>query len=141
MSMKKKGDFSKYGKRAKEVMYATATKQAKKLAEADMPQATQPSEKRNQTQQKQRLLQILQQKERAVRSGLTDISASYEPNGEIIDEKQSALDIVKASVGPGLMTGKTKKPKATAAQKAVAQKASADYIKKTSAYLQHSPRD
>ena len=141
MSMKKKGDFSKYGKRAKEVMYATATKQAKKLAEADMPQATQPSEKRNQTQQKQRLLQILQQKERAVRSGLTDISASYEPNGEIIDEKQSALDIVKASAGPGLMTGKTKKPKATAAQKAAAQKASADYIKKTSAHLQHSPRD
>ena len=30
MSMKKKGDFSKYGKRSKEVMYATATKLAKK---------------------------------------------------------------------------------------------------------------
>jgi hypothetical protein len=30
MSMKKKGDFSKYGDRAKEVMYATATKMAKK---------------------------------------------------------------------------------------------------------------
>ena len=36
MSMKKKGDFSKYGKRAKEVMYATATKQAKKVAEQAM---------------------------------------------------------------------------------------------------------
>jgi hypothetical protein len=31
-SMKKKGDFSKYGSRAKEVMYATATKIAKKKA-------------------------------------------------------------------------------------------------------------
>lgn len=31
-SMKKKGDFSKYGARAKEVMYATATKIAKKKA-------------------------------------------------------------------------------------------------------------
>ena len=31
-SMKKKGDFSKYGDRAKEVMYATATKIAKKKA-------------------------------------------------------------------------------------------------------------
>mgnify|MGYP006267017379 CR=1 FL=1 len=32
MSMKKKGDFSKYGKRAKEVMFATATKIAKEKA-------------------------------------------------------------------------------------------------------------
>jgi len=88
MSMKKKGDFSKYGERAKEVMYATATKQAKKLAEADMPQETQDTDKRAKTQQKQKLLQILQQKERAVRAGMTDISASYELDGEVLDERR-----------------------------------------------------
>jgi len=91
MSMKKKGDFFKYGKRAKEVMYATATKQAKKLAEADMPPPQQStissSEKRAQTQQKQKLLQILQQKERAVRTGMMDISASFEAEGEVLDER------------------------------------------------------
>jgi len=144
-SMKKSaGDFEKrYPGRGKEVMYATATKQAKKLAEED---AQDPAEKRIQKQQQQRMLQLLQQKQRAVRSGVTDISASYEANGEQLTEKQSALDIVRASVedkyGKGaLMTGKTKKPKATAAQKAAAQKASNAYVKKTSDYLHSSPRD
>jgi hypothetical protein len=139
-SMKKSaGDFEKrYPGRGKEVMYATATKQAKKLAEAE---SQDPAEKKVEKQQQQRMLQLLQQKQRAVRSGVTGISASYEPEGEVIGEKQSALDIVKAKAGPGLMTGPTKKPKATAAQKSAAQKASADYIKKTSDYLRHSPRD
>jgi len=144
-SMKKSaGDFEKrYPGRGKEVMYATATKQAKKLAEED---AQDPAEKRIQKQQQQRMLQLLQQKQRAVRSGVTDISASYEANGEQLTEKQSALDIVRASVedkyGKGaLMTGKTKKPKATAAQKSAAQKASDAYVKKTSDYLHSSPRD
>jgi len=95
MSMKKKGDFSKYGERAKEVMYATATKQAKKLAEADMPQETQDTDNRARTQQKQKLLQILQQKERAVRAGMTDISASYEAEGEVIDEAKQSFPFKK----------------------------------------------
>lgn len=56
-------------------------------------------------------------------------------------KKPSALDIVRANAGPGLMTGKTKKPKATKAQKAAAQKASDAYVKKTSDYLHSSPRD
>ena len=139
-SMKKSaGDFDKrYPGRGKEVMYATATKQAKKLAEEETQD---PAEKRIQKQQQQRMLQLLQQKQRAVRSGVTDISASYEANGEQLTEKQSALDIVRASVedkyGKGaLMTGKTKKPKASAAQKAAAQKASNAYVKKTSDYLE-----
>ena len=157
-SMKKSaGDFEKrYPGRGKEVMYATATKQAKKLAEAGMPpvldpqsqqaQADQANQKRLQTQRKQKLLQILQSKERAVRTGISDINASYEASGEVLGEKQSALDIVRSSVekkyGKGsVMTGKTEKPKATAAQKAAAQKASSDYIKKTSDHLRHSPRD
>lgn len=62
------------------------------------------------------------------------------------EKKKSALDIVRASVekqyGKGsIMTGKTKKPKATPAQKAAAQKASAAYQKRTSDYLHSSPRD
>jgi hypothetical protein len=144
-SMKKSaGDFEKrYPGRGKEVMYATATKQAKKLAEEETQD---PAEKKVEKQQQQRMLQLLQQKQRAVKSGVTGISASYEPEGEQIAEKQSALDIVRASVedkyGKGaLMTGKTKKPKATAAQKAAKEKASSAYIKKTSDYLQSSPRD
>ena len=90
MSMKKSAsDFEKrYPGRGKEVMYATATKQAKKLAEADMPQETQNTDKRAKTQQKQKLLQILQQKERAVRAGMTDINASYEVEGEVLDERR-----------------------------------------------------
>lgn len=157
-SMKKSaGDFEKrYPGRGKEVMYATATKQAKKLAEAGMPpvldpqsqqaQADQANQKRLQTQRKQKLLQILQSKERAVRTGISDINASYEASGEVLGEKQSALDLVRASVedkyGKGaLMTGKTKKPKLTAAQKAAKEKASSAYIKKTSDYLHSSPRD
>ncbi len=86
-SMKKSaGDFEKrYPGRGKEVMYATATKQAKKLAEED---AQDPAEKRIQKQQQQRMLQLLQQKQRAVRSGVTDISASYKAEGEVLDERR-----------------------------------------------------
>lgn len=157
-SMKKSaGDFEKrYPGRGKEVMYATATKQAKKLAEAGMPpvldpqsqqaQADQANQKRLQTQRKQKLLQILQSKERAVRTGISDINASYEASGEVLGEKQSALDIVRASVekkyGKGsVMTGPTKKPELTAAQKEARKKASDAYVKRTSDYLHSSPRD
>jgi hypothetical protein len=86
-SMKKSaGDFEKrYPGRGKEVMYATATKQAKKLAEAE---SQDPAEKKVEKQQQQRMLQLLQQKQRAVRSGVTGISASYEPEGEVIDERR-----------------------------------------------------
>ena len=86
-SMKKSaGDFEKrYPGRGKEVMYATATKQAKKLAEEETQD---PAEKKVEKQQQQRMLQLLQQKQRAVRSGVTGISASYEPEGEILDERR-----------------------------------------------------
>jgi hypothetical protein len=86
-SMKKSaGDFEKrYPGRGKEVMYATATKQAKKLAEEETQD---PAEKKVEKQQQQRMLQLLQQKQRAVRSGITGISASYEPEGEILDERR-----------------------------------------------------
>ena len=60
---------------------------------------------------------------------------------EVIGEEDKALEMVRASVGPGLMTGKTKKPKKTAAQRVAAQQASDNYQKKTSEYLHSSPRD
>jgi hypothetical protein len=160
MSMKKKGDFSKYGERAKEVMYATATKQAKKLAEADMPQETQGTDKRAKVQQKQKLLQILQQKERAVRAGMTDISASYEVEGEQLDERRreekgtprkprdKAFELISKSMGAGRMgvqpRGKKKVPgekkpstQITPAEKVKRRRDSAQRAQD----MMHSPRD
>jgi len=112
MSMKKSSsDFEKrYPGRGKEVMYATATKNAKKIAEADMPQETQDTNNRAKAQQKQKLLQILQQKERAVRAGMVDISASYEEEGEVIDEKTRYAK----ETGKSFRTGKTVTPGGTA---------------------------
>ena len=168
-SMKKSAsDFEKrYPGRGKEVMYATATKQAKKLAEADMPQQTQTSEKRAQTQQKQRLLQILQQKEKAVRAGITDISASYEVEGEVLDERRKedkvagtsrkprdkAFELVAKSMGAGRMgvqpRGKKKEPgkKPPAAGEYGGPKSPAQKVAQRRADAQraqdmmHSPRD
>lgn len=160
MSMKKKGDFSKYGERAKEVMYATATKQAKKLAEADMPQETQDTDKRAKTQQKQKLLQILQQKERAVRAGMTDISASYEVEGEQLDERRreekgtprkprdKAFELVSKSMGAGRMGVQPRgKKKVPGEKKPSTQVTPAEKVKRRRDSAQraqdamHSPRD
>ena len=103
--------------------------------------------KKTQQQQdrmRQQEVQILQRKLQALRSAPkgTDpsITAGYEPEGEIIDENE-ALKLVRASVGPGLMTGKTKKPNPTEAEKAEAEKMSLSHAKKTSQYLHSSPRD
>ena len=160
MSMKKKGDFSKYGERAKEVMYATATKQAKKLAEADMPQETQDTDKRAKAQQKQKLLQILQQKERAVRAGMTDISASYEVEGEQLDERRreekgtprkprdKAFELVSKSMGAGRMGVQPRgKKKVPGEKKPSTQVTPAEKVKRRRDSAQraqdamHSPRD
>ena len=160
MSMKKKGDFSKYGERAKEVMYTTATKQAKKLAEADMPQETQDTDKRAKAQQKQKLLQILQQKERAVRAGMTDISASYEVEGEQLDERRreekgtprkprdKAFELVSKSMGAGRMGVQPRgKKKVPGEKKPSTQVTPAEKVKRRRDSAQraqdamHSPRD
>jgi hypothetical protein len=160
MSMKKKGDFSKYGERAKEVMYATATKQAKKLAEADMPQETQDTDKRAKVQQKQKLLQILQQKERAVRAGMTDISASYEVEGEQLDERRreekgtprkprdKAFELISKSMGAGRMGVQPRgKKKVPGEKKPSTQITPAEKVKRRRDSAQraqdamHSPRD
>ncbi len=101
-SMKKSAsDFEKrYPGRGKEVMYATATKMAKKMAEqVSEPQSTTQSEtdsqkRKMQLQQdrmKQQEIQILQRKLQAMRSAPkgTDpsITAGYEPEGELVDER------------------------------------------------------
>jgi len=139
-SMKKSaGDFEKrYPGRGKEVMYATATKQAKKVAEAVADQAAlSPQELQKQKQKATLDTQIAmlrkQSLSKAEKPGIT--------KEEYLDEKQSALDIVKAKMGSALMTGPTKKPELTAAQKAARKKASDAYLKKTSDYLHSSPRD
>ena len=93
-SMKDKSEYfeKRYPGRGKKVMYATATKMAKKIAEQALdpqPKTQQPQHSSQQAQQnqqmqakktslerqnKQRTLQMLRQKERAVQLGLTDIS-------------------------------------------------------------------
>jgi hypothetical protein len=101
-SMKKSAsDFEKrYPGRGKEVMYATATKIAKKVAEqalemqpktsSEKPDQQQKKVQQQQDRMKQQEVQILQRKLQALRSAPkgTDpsITAGYEPEGEMIDE-------------------------------------------------------
>ena len=102
-SMKDKAaDFEKrYPGRGKEVMYATATKMAKKIAEQAMEIQPKTQEKPDQAQKKmqqsqdrmrQQEVQIIQRKLQALRSAPkgTDpsITAGYEPEGKMIDEQE-----------------------------------------------------
>ena len=107
-SMKSKlKDFEKrYPGRGKEVMYATATKMAKKMAEQAMelqpkaqqssqPQKTDQQQKKLQQQQdrmRQQEVQIIQRKLQTLRSAPKgsdpSIMAGYEPEGEILDERR-----------------------------------------------------
>ena len=131
-SMKDKAaDFEKrYPGRGKEVMYATATKMAKKIAEQAMEIQPKTQEKPDQVQkkisqqkdrQRQQEVQILQRKLQALRSAPrgvdTDITAGYEPKGEVIDERRKedkvagtprkprnrAFEIVAKSMGSSRM--------------------------------------
>lgn len=141
-SMKDKAaDFEKrYPGRGKEVMYATATKMAKKIAEQAMeiqpktqqPDQTQKKIAQQKDRQRQQEVQILQRKLQALRSAPkgvdTDITASYQPEGEMIDERRKedkvagtprkprnpAFELVAKSMGAGRMgvqpRGKKKVP-------------------------------
>ena len=130
---KSAGDFEKrYPGRGKEVMYATATKMAKRMAEQamEMQPKTSSTEKPDQQQKKtqqqqdrmrQQEVQILQRKLQALRSAPkgTDpsITAGYEPEGEMIDERRKedkvagtprkprnrAFELVAKSMGSGRM--------------------------------------
>ncbi len=101
-SMKKSSsDFeARYPGRGKEVMYATATKIAKKVAEQALEMqprtSEQPDQQKKKVQQqqdrmRQQEVQILQRKLQALRSAPkgTDpsITAGYEPEGELVDER------------------------------------------------------
>jgi hypothetical protein len=103
-SMKKSAvDFEKrYPGRGKDVMYATATKMAKRMAEQalEMQPKTQATSKpdqqqkklqQNQDRMKQQEVQILQRKLQALRSapkGIDpSITAGYEPEGELVSER------------------------------------------------------
>jgi hypothetical protein len=101
-SMKSKAaDFEKrYPGRGKEVMYATATKMAKKMAEEIAPTTTpdSPLEKKGDMLDKTKLanLKMLQQKQQMLqrqklqmqKTGKLPLEASYEPDGEMIDERR-----------------------------------------------------
>jgi hypothetical protein len=102
-SMKnKKEDFEKrYPGRGKEVMYATATKMAKKIAEQmdDEPAVSTPAvdnKKEMMDVKKLANLKMLQQKKQQIdrqklqmqRSGKLPLEASYQPEGEILDERR-----------------------------------------------------
>jgi hypothetical protein len=100
-SMKKSAsDFeTRYPGRGKEVMYATATKMAKKIAEQapEMQSKTSdPDQQKKKVQQqqdrmRQQEVQIMQRKLQAMRSAPKgsdpSITAGYEPEGEMIDER------------------------------------------------------
>ena len=132
-SMKDKAaDFEKrYPGRGKEVMYATATKMAKKVAEQAMelqpktqPQKTQNTASVNQVllakQQADTAQKNLAMKQRmAAQKGinLASLSSGYEPEGEVIDERRKedkvagtprkprnkAFELVAKSMGTGRM--------------------------------------
>jgi hypothetical protein len=100
-SMKKSAsDFeTRYPGRGKEVMYATATKMAKKIAEQapEMQSKTseQPDQQKKKIQQqqdrmRQQEIQIIQKKLQALKSAPKgsdpSITAGYEPEGKVIDE-------------------------------------------------------
>ena len=178
---KSAADFEKrYPGRGKEVMYATATKMAKRIAEqvqelqpkASSTEKTDQQQKKTQQQQdrmRQQEVQILQRKLQALRSAPkgTDpsITAGYEPEGEMIDERRKeekgtprkprnpAFEIVAKSMGAGRMgvqprgqkKEKGKKPPsageygapASPAQKVAKRRAAAQRAQE----LMHSPRD
>jgi hypothetical protein len=112
-------DFEKrYPGRGKEVMYATATKMAKKIVEQapvmqpkkEEPDQQDQAEKKTSQQQdrmKQQEVQILQRKLQALRSAPkgTDpsITAGYEPEGKLVDEAtRAAREGVPETHRPGL---------------------------------------
>lgn len=66
------------------------------------------------------------------------LKMDYQPEGEVIGEND-ALAYMKANT-PNLMTGKTKKPKPTAAQRKAAQQTSMKYIVKTSREMENDTR-
>jgi hypothetical protein len=120
-SMKnKKEDFEKrYPGRGKEVMYATATKMAKKIAEQmdDEPAVSTPAvdnKKEMMDVKKLANLKMLQQKKQQIdrqklqmqRSGKLPLEASYQPEGEVLEDYM----MVKKDGSRVRMSGNPPKP-------------------------------
>ena len=131
LSMKKRAaDFERrYPGRGKEVMYATATKMAKKMAEQAMelqpktqkqePTSFDKKMSQQKDRQRQQEIQILNKKLQSLKSAPKgsdpSIMASYEPEGELIDERRRsekgtpraprnpAFELISKSMGVGRM--------------------------------------
>jgi hypothetical protein len=133
-SMKKSAsDFeTRYPGRGKEVMYATATKMAKKIAEQAtemQPKTSDPDQQKKKVQQqqdrmRQQEIQIMQRKLQAMRSAPKgsdpSITAGYEPEGELVDERTRYAEKTGRSATTGRPSVEGGNPKIAAQNKKIA---------------------
>jgi hypothetical protein len=112
------GFKSRYGDRAKEVMYATATKQAKKVAEAIIPgeEAPKPTVDKNKNQQLTNI-KVMQQKQRQLQQQRFNL----QKQGKLplhVDEStvDDALALVKKGMDPKSILGSPEQKAVQAAQ-------------------------
>jgi hypothetical protein len=136
-SMKKSAsDFeTRYPGRGKEVMYATATKMAKKIAEQTLgiqpstQQAPDPEQQKKRAQQqtdrmRKKEIEIIQKKLQAMRSAPSgsdpSITAGYEPEGEVIGERTRYAKETGKSFKTGRPSVKGGKPEIAAQNKRIA---------------------
>jgi hypothetical protein len=125
-SMKKNlsGFKSRYGDRAKEVMYATATKQAKKVAEAIIPGEEAPTPvpavDKNKNQQLTNI-KVMQQKQRQLQQQKFNLQKQGKlplHNEDFVDESTAddALALVKKGMNPKSILGSPEQKAAQSAQ-------------------------
>ena len=125
-SMKKNlsGFKSRYGDRAKEVMYATATKQAKKVAEAIIPgeetPTPAPAVDKNKNQQLTNI-KVMQQKQRQLQQQKFNLQKQGKlplHSEDFVDESTAddALALVKKGMNPKSILGSPEQKAAQAAQ-------------------------
>jgi len=125
-SMKKNlsGFKSRYGDRAKEVMYATATKQAKKVAEAIIPgeeaPTPAPAVDKNKNQQLTNI-KVMQQKQRQLQQQKFNLQKQGKlplHSEDFVDESTAddALALVKKGMDPKSILGSPEQKAAQAAQ-------------------------
>jgi hypothetical protein len=134
-SMKKSAsDFeTRYPGRGKEVMYATATKIAKKVAEQALEMqpktSEQPDQQKKKVQQqqdrmRQQEIQIMQRKLQAMRSAPKgsdpSITAGYQPEGEVIDERTRYAEKTGRSATTGRPSVEGGNPEIAAQNKRIA---------------------
>jgi len=170
----KKG-YSKGGltKKEKSIAYATAWKQHNKEVKEQLSGDAEPTpiEQKASMLDKQKIanLKMLQQKKQVLdrqklqmqKAGKLPLEASYQPDGEMIDERRKedkvagtprrprdrAFEIVAKSMGSGRLGVQPRGVKKVLGKKVPADtpvakfKRNREYLKKTSDYLYSSPRD